>query len=126
MVSTNDMQAIKDEFMRISSQATKVPVDFLQGPGTDNFFHIDLIDEGLRDIDPDDPNLTEDIKRRIIQECKNNLMYFLMFTLHGTQKINAGIFLFLRQVEMTMKTNTNMIDRAYIEQMFKLSAEQRP
>lgn len=42
-----------------------------------NAFHLSLLDASLKEVDPFDPNLTLEVKARIVRECKNNFWYFL-------------------------------------------------
>ncbi len=42
-----------------------------------NDFFLALLDPGLAGVDPRDPNLTTDMKIRIVQECMHNYWYFL-------------------------------------------------
>lgn len=39
--------------------------------------YIRLIDKSLKGIDPRDPNLSIETKRKIMVECKRNFMYFV-------------------------------------------------
>lgn len=40
-------------------------------------FHLSLLQPELKDVDPFDPNLTLEIKSKIVFECKENFWYFL-------------------------------------------------
>lgn len=52
--------------------------NYLKSKGIqNNDFFLALYDSSLSDIDPRDPNLSDDIKSKIIEECKNNIWYFL-------------------------------------------------
>ena len=42
-----------------------------------NTFFLELYDETLAEVDPFDPNLTQDQKDRIIVECARNIWYFI-------------------------------------------------
>ena len=40
-------------------------------------FHLSILQPELMDVDPLDPNLSADMKRKILYECKNNFWYFI-------------------------------------------------
>lgn len=42
-----------------------------------NSFFLLLLDEGLQGVDPYDPNLSDEMKIRIFNECVNNFWYFI-------------------------------------------------
>lgn len=45
--------------------------------GVENrYFHLKLIDKGLKDVDPYDPNLSDEMKLRVFRECVDNRWYF--------------------------------------------------
>ena len=44
---------------------------------TNCYFPLALIDPGLKGIDPFAPDITEDLARRVITECSDNVWYFL-------------------------------------------------
>ena len=49
----------------------------LQEMGISNcYFHLKLLDKGLKDVDPYDKNLSDEMKIRIIRECADNRWYF--------------------------------------------------
>lgn len=49
----------------------------LQEMGVTNcYFHLKLFDKGLKDVDPYDPDLSDDLKLRILRECNENRWYF--------------------------------------------------
>lgn len=49
----------------------------LQEMGVSNcYFHLKLIDKGLKDVDPYDPDLSDEMKFRVMRECADNRWYF--------------------------------------------------
>lgn len=49
----------------------------LKEMGVENcYFHLKLLDKGLKDIDPYDPDLADDMKFRVMRECADNRWYF--------------------------------------------------
>lgn len=57
-------------FLRVRKQLMDMKIN-------NHSFFLTLTDMALRDIDPYNPNLSDDMKKRIIEECRNNFWYYL-------------------------------------------------
>lgn len=56
-----------------------------------NMFMLTIIDEDLIGVDPHKPNLSKEIKNKIIEECKNNIWYFLREVVRLPMQGNTSI-----------------------------------
>lgn len=65
-----DSQTSNSSFIKMSEYLSKNGIK-------NNKFFLTILDKELIGIDPFDPNLTEDVKNKIITECRNNYWYFL-------------------------------------------------
>ena len=65
-----DIETSNSSFIQMAS--------LLRRKGVENWgFFLKLYDEDLQGIDPYDPNLSQQLKFKIIMECKKNLWYFI-------------------------------------------------
>lgn len=72
-------QTIEEYYVHLGTKNTsflKMAL-LLQNAGVKNiYFFLKLYDKGLKDVDPYDPNLSDEMKLRIFKECSINRWYF--------------------------------------------------
>ena len=70
------MRDIKLDFDTRNTSFLKMAA-LLYNAGIKNaFFFLELQDQGLRNVDPYDPDLSDEMKVRVFRECANNRWYF--------------------------------------------------
>lgn len=66
-------------------------VALLEHMGVENrFFHLSLLDRSLKGIDPNDEGLPDDIKLKVLRECKLNPWYFFREVINVPSPGSAG------------------------------------